>query len=972
MIFNKKLDLIEWSQYLEDLTLSRGDINYNEKSYPFVEEVYQAGTLEVSEGDIPVFYLKLTQTKMNTRVKISQFIQHIIPNNFDYTSALAFIEYSDESYQGQYRFSYVKIDRDYNQTTGKYETIRSNPRRYTFVLGEGLPTHTPNQQLKANAFRSIPSIEEAFSVEPVNKEFYKAIQEHFDNIIASVSSTLNSQDAKQFALRFLGRILFCWFLREKELIPRNLLKSSEVKNKYYRSTLESLFFDVLNQAYGTRTKLLDHEKEIPFLNGGLFTPQDDDHKGKILIDDEIIKNLFETFELYNFTVDESTPSNIEMSIDPEMLGRVFENLLAEIDENTGDSARKSTGSFYTPREIVDYMVVESLKQYFKNNLKLDDELLDFMFNSIEEVSSNPELSKKTEEILNAIHKIKILDPACGSGAFPMGILQRIFILIERIDPEHKYYKKTLLNSIPDDYARRKFEEYAKNEQFDYAYKMKILKDCIYGVDIQESATEISRLRAFLSLIVEEKIDDTQDNRGIEALPNLQFQFITANSLKPVRDTNETIGVDIFDQLVLIVEEISKHYFSAHDKATKLQYKQRFEGWRKLVEQSDLFKDVKERLLSWSPFENKSAGFFEPHIQFGIDKDRNFDIVIGNPPYGAKLSKQDKELFKKIYKTTNTIKESNIVIQTGMMNTYNLFIEKAHNLLEKNGVCCYIVPISVISAQSASGIHRLLEKNCKTIKISSYAVNPQPIFQNAVVNVSIISFSKTMTPNEQVLCTQMYRKSNNTPVQKIVEDLEFIDIKGLGLEGRYPKISKAIEKSILTTLKKYPHTLANVEKTGGSPVYYRGAGGRYFKIITPYTTNSSAEKSITVEKTLQYMLGATLSTSLFFWWYQIYSDNLNLTKDILYPFPILHKDKLDNKILKQIESLYSTYLKDIEKNCSIRQTEKYAHINEFKEYKISSSKHLIDQIDDLICPLYGLTTEETEFIKNYEIKFRISD
>ena len=230
----------------------------------------------------------------------------------------------------------------------------------------------------------------------------------------------------------------------------------------------------------------------------------------------------------------------------------------------------------------------------------------------------------------------------------------------------------------------------------------------------------------------------------------------------------------------------------------------------------------------------------------------------------------------------------------------------------------------------------------------------------------------MTPNEQVLCTQMYRKSNNTPVQKIVEDLEFIDIKGLGLEGRYPKISKAIEKSILTTLKKYPHTLANVEKTGGSPVYYRGAGGRYFKIITPYTTNSSAEKSITVEKTLQYMLGATLSTSLFFWWYQIYSDNLNLTKDILYPFPILHKDKLDNKILKQIESLYSTYLKDIEKNCSIRQTEKYAHINEFKEYKISSSKHLIDQIDDLICPLYGLTTEETEFIKNYEIKFRISD
>ena len=731
MIFNKKLDLIEWSQYLEDLTLSRGDINYNEKSYPFVEEVYQAGTLEVSEGDIPVFYLKLTQTKMNTRVKISQFIQHIIPNNFDYTSALAFIEYSDESYQGQYRFSYVKIDRDYNQTTGKYETIRSNPRRYTFVLGEGLPTHTPNQQLKANAFRSIPSIEEAFSVEPVNKEFYKAIQEHFDNIIASVSSTLNSQDAKQFALRFLGRMLFCWFLREKELIPRNLLKSSEVKNKYYRSTLESLFFDVLNQAYGTRTKLLDHEKEIPFLNGGLFTPQDDDHKGKILIDDEIIKNLFETFELYNFTVDESTPSNIEMSIDPEMLGRVFENLLAEIDENTGDSARKSTGSFYTPREIVDYMVVESLKQYFKNNLKLDDDLLDFMFNSIEEASSNPELSKKTEEILNAIHKIKILDPACGSGAFPMGILQRMFILIERIDPEHKYYKKTLLNSIPDEYARRKFEEYAKNEQFDYAYKMKILKDCIYGVDIQESATEISRLRAFLSLIVEEKIDDTQDNRGIELLPNLQFQFITANSLVGLDmelDTDTLEGTQL-NYFISQIQEISKETFSASTPKEKQQLENRFEALMEELQKNNWIEDKDKQLLSsYHPFKNSSCEFFEPHIQFGIDKNKNFDIVIANPPYidAETMTVLGLEDQRK-YITTN------YKYISGNWDIYMAFFEKG--LSVSKNILCFITPDKWLSKKF--GIK--FREECMIPKMNKIIHVGSKIFESATVDAIISLF-----------------------------------------------------------------------------------------------------------------------------------------------------------------------------------------------------------------------------------------
>ena len=360
------------------------------------------GNLNIDE-EIGVYEIKIKNTKLTTRVKISKICTDVIRTGVrkSFGKGIFFILYSNEI--EKYRISYVKYDKKVDENFDVEKDL-SNPKRFTYLLGEGAKVKTATSRLTKEAFTTVKKIEEAFSVEPVNKEFYNGIKKLFDKIYkdvlnnfkgksgnlpaeAPLSANKNDKEgeneagdcppysksdgqkelenrAKEFSLRFLGRTLFCWFLREKDLIPKEIFDSKiflEIKDNYYKEVLEELFFNVLNAKMNERKivgKIIKkYEKQIPFLNGGLFAKQKDDDKVKT-IDNEIIKELFEFFSAYNFTVDESAPFDVEISIEPEMLGRIFENLLAEINPETSASARKETGSFYTPREIVDYMVCE--------------------------------------------------------------------------------------------------------------------------------------------------------------------------------------------------------------------------------------------------------------------------------------------------------------------------------------------------------------------------------------------------------------------------------------------------------------------------------------------------------------------------------------------------------------------------------------------------------------------------------------
>jgi len=748
---------------------------------------------------------------------------------------------------------------------------------------------------------------------------------------------------------------------------------------------------------------------IPFLNGGLFESLDKKIKGReIRIDcfsnhpknetrlkvpdylfftseeqetdlsaylengnHKKVRGLFTILNSYNFTVEENTPLDQEVALDPELLGKVFENLLASYNPDTATTARKATGSYYTPREIVDYMVTESLVINLAGTLGDEPatiEKLKKLFSYSED--NNPFNAEETERIISSIEKIKILDPACGSGAFPMSILHSLVLALHKLDPENQRWKTNLLEKVPIE-LKEEVENSLKNKSIDYIRKLGLIENCIFGVDIQEIAIQISKLRFFISLLIEQEVDDNKPNRDIRALPNLETKFVAANSLINLETDADKSNLQIKSPEVEALEEklfaIREKIFYTNSRNAKLQLEKELtiirERLKLQLEKEGFPNDKSEKITSWDPFDqNTHADWFDPEWMFGIKN--GFDIVIGNPPYGIKFSENEKEYFKKHYLSTKTIPGK----QKGSLDSFALFIEQGFNILKQNGILIYIVPISITSSDSMTALHNFLEKNCKLIKISSYAVRPQPIFQNAVVNTSILLFVKTLTPVEQILCTKMYRKSKKSDLKTLFENLQFIDVKNYKLYGRYPKISLLIETKIIDKLFSIKTKIKDLIRENGEPIYYRSAGGRYYKVITPYKTDSSTEKIIYFDKQIANTIGAILSSNLYFWYYQIFSDNLSLKSYEIESFPIPINELTEERI-KVLEILYGNYLKDIEENAKKRITTKYAHIDTFKEYKIRKSKKYIDAIDDIIGPLYGLNEKEIEFIKNYEIKFR---
>jgi len=411
------------------------------------------------------------------------------------------------------------------------------------------------------------------------------------------------------------------------------------------------------------------------------------------------------------------------------------------------------------------------------------------------------------------------------------------------------------------------------------------------------------------------------------------------------------------------------YFNANSRREKKRIKDKDKKLRNELAEAMKFSgfddEVAQKIANWEPYDiNHSADWFDPEYMFMVTG--GFDIIIGNPPYGAKTSSLHKLYYKRNYYSCQTIKNK----RKGNIDTYVVFIEQGLRLLGNFGILNYIVPLSITSSESNISLHNFIKDNCSEAYFSNYSVRPQPIFLNAVVNTSIINLIKSTSTDTSIFSTKMYRKSKENTVGKIIQSIQFQEVSKLYLKGRYPKISDDIELQILEKLFKIETKISDLITENGQKIFYRFAGGRYFKIFTNYSTNSSAETSLSLLEKYSNSISAVLSSNLFFWYYQIYSDNLNMksTEVVSFPFP---KDNFDNNSLKLLEEIYSKYLVDIEKNASIRKTTKYANIDSFKEYKIGKSKKIIDEIDDFIYQFYDLTEDEIEYVKNYEIDFRIT-
>ena len=674
----------------------------------------------------------------------------------DFKDGAIFIFYDENNC---FRFSFIR------KNYGNKEQKFTNWKRYTYFVDPSKTNKTFKNRINGCNFSSLEDIQEAFSVEKLNKKFYEEIatafysliggkvninkkEQSFDACLKLPSTPLENRKVYQeFAVRLIGRTIFCWFLKNKKsdsgipLIPEEWLSSNMVasvnndQHNYYHAILEKLFFLVLNKKVEDRKSyVLPNKHElVPFLNGGLFEAQEDDFFAKdskgihqinfaLNIPNDWFLKFFETLEQYNFTIDENSINDFEVSIDPEMLGTIFENLLAEIDPDTEKSARKSTGSFYTPREIVDYMVEQSLLQYIKTKTNIEDEeQLEIL---LKDDSENPFNNKQTVAILEALSEVKILDPACGSGAFPMGVLHKIIALLKKLDKGAVWWKAKQVEKaakVLDSKYLNDFKEKIENSNSDYARKLGVIQHSIYGVDIQPIAAEISKLRSFLSLIIDENIDDKADNRGIEPLPNLEFKFVTANTLIGL-DEGKKEGMMAFDfgettDLQNQLQQLRNTYLQASPQE-KENLKQQFEKLQTQIYKNELKAGGQnkraQQLADWKPFSSKENGWFDPDWMFGVEK---FDVVIGNPPYVSAVTmsrnKQTKDYFK-----------SNYPLATGAYDLYILFLLKAIELTNKSGIYSWIIPNKFLIADYAKKTKTYLIENhglIKSINVSNFGV-----------------------------------------------------------------------------------------------------------------------------------------------------------------------------------------------------------------------------------------------------------
>lgn len=894
----------------------------------------------------------------HSRVAIKQFITSDV---MTYTHVFILFHYADATGR-PWRFSYVYKEAS---TAG----TRTVAKRYTYVFGRDYRSRTAIERFLtlARSPKTDDDFADAFSVETLGDEFFEEYKKHYIKFVKYISGKVyekksgklqdvvyhkpqpfyatsfdcNDKTVRDYVKKLFGRIVFMYFLQRKKWLAKDphymshlFANAGDLQEDFLDEVLEPLFFGVLNTRPENRcgkAKLLPGYDDIPYLNGGLFQNDAEDDK-QCSFPGSYFKELFDFFDRYNFTIDENDPEDAEVGIDPEMLGRIFENLLED---------NKDKGAYYTPKEIVEYMCRESIITYLQSKAArdVDKQRLRHFVETLDLGNFTLDQRKFIKEQLKAV---KICDPAIGSGAFPMGMVNLLSKLYHALNLSTEFS----------------------------VIKRHIMEQNIYGVDIEKGAVDIARLRFWLAMVVEDKTEDIHD---VAPLPNLQFKIMQGNSL-----VERYEGIDLS---ILLGKNSGEFQYTYDDKEFQAKLEEKLGDYYNATDHSErdaMAEEINQLITSRivklkgnpiavpiKPSENTI--FFMWHTWFSdVFKNGGFDIVIGNPPYGASLNDADKTLLKSIYYTTKTIKG----VQKGSMDTYTMFIELSYKLLKKNGVFAMIVPISLTSSDSLSGIHRILALRCDDVRISSYAVRPQPVFKNAVVNTSILLFRKSGAECTSLKATKMYRKGRNFKLQYLVDHLQYIDVRGYTMFGRIPKVSLPIEISILKKLKAH-RPLGVFQRTSGKPIYYRFAGGRYFKVVTNYTTGSSAERALYLEEEKADALGCILSSSLSFWFYQIYSDNLNWKSLEIESFPI---PELTTPQLSYLEALYKEYLDDIECNANIRVSsgKSQYHVDSFKEYKIGRSKVIIDRIDDFIGPLYGLSSEEIDFIKNYEIEFRLSD
>ena len=768
---------------------------------PHVKSCQRLGTFESADGELAdVLIVHLTESyKLDrTRTALRDFVAHKLKRGDSYKEAglVAFVAPDAKSW----RFSYVRMEyetrRDPDTGKIKSEERLTPARRYSYLVGADEVCHTAQTRFLAllqntSNKPSLAQIEDAFSVESVSKEFFKEYARLFETTEAALGALVKKDktlradfEAKHvntadFTKKLLGQIVFLYFIQKKGWLgvakggqwgdgPRHFLRqlatqAIEKKQCLFNDVLEPLFYDTLATDRGHEAWCKPFQCRIPFLNGGLFEPLAgyDWENTEITLPNTLLTNretneagdigtgILDVFDRYNFTVMEDEPLEKEVAIDPEMLGKVFENLIEE-------NRRKGLGTFYTPREIVHYMCQESLINYLDTALnhplkpigmaapepetpplfvdsnevpKAQSGQQEFLEATTRILVSRDELAewigqsdqlahyaavieagttkgdhyhkppatirKYAREIDELLRDITVCDPAVGSGAFLVGMMNEIVRARMALTP---YF---------NDVAERTA----------YHFKRRAIQYSLYGVDIDAGAVEIAKLRLWLSLVVDE-----EDVQQIKPLPNLDYKIVAGNSL---------LGVEknLFNQgLFKRLEELKPKFFNESDRKKKAQFKKQIDD---LIHELTNGREVFDYEIYFSEVFHAKGGF---------------DVLIGNPPYGETV-KDNKEYFKQHFKCTE-----------GKFEIYKYFIEKGLLLLAPRGTLSLITPDTWLTLGYFKKLRAIILENFKLTQLSESLYD---VFESATVDTLLMFVQKDLPKHTAVKLVRSDLKTYRT-------------------------------------------------------------------------------------------------------------------------------------------------------------------------------------------------------------------
>lgn len=751
---------------------------------------YYLGKIQLADGKaLAIYEVSLSDSVIIERNKVSirnLLVSHWKSNGF--AGAFMFCFKQNESVL---RFSYVSEILAFN-ADGKLGTEATDTKRFTYYLGEGHRSRTAIERFTKlkNSEQTLNDITKAFSVEALSDAFFAGYKDIYEDIVEYMTGKRmskvdgkwkevdvhkpNAEIADQFAVfdnplksmrdyvkKLMGRLVFLQFLQKKGWLGvkqnaawgtgdsefmLSLFNNSKYQDDFIEKVLEPLFNDINTKRENdfVTDANVGVGIKIPFLNGGLFE-RDKEDETVIKLPSRYFEKLFEFFGQYNFTIDENDPNDTEVGVDPEMLGRIFENLLED---------NKDKGAFYTPKEIVRYMCSESLVAYLQTDVEDESEK-----ESVRKFVSLHDVALLTDAMKSAVRKklvdVKICDPAIGSGAFPIGLLNELFACMVAIDGEQ---------------ANRA------------EIKKHIIQNNIYGVDIEKGAVDIARLRFWLSLIVDENTP--------HALPNMDFKIMQGNSLLEQYEGVELSGMSLDEQKKSNTKkgEIYQTSFAFDEKlaldniqkAIRQFYLTENHDDKVLLRQTidDNVKNYILNLKGCTPEIQKKLEnlripndqFFLWHIYFKEVFDKGgFDIVIGNPPYvdsetmTLKMPAQ-RELYSHLFDCAK-----------GNWDLFVVFIEQSVRLLKHGGIFSNIIPNKLIASKYALAIRQQIASK-SVIEIRDYS--RIDVFENAAVypiTILLRNDSSTLTTKFTIMSNRTDIKQSNETHSSTLNSISYWDV-----------------------------------------------------------------------------------------------------------------------------------------------------------------------------------------------------